>query len=501
MENLGQYSDDQLWAMLNEAENEEKYDVLIELNERNYRIGDFISASSLAELAAGVAQTCMPNAIVENARYRQGLALWKADRYRDAIEAFQAGVETYEEPDDKTELSKNQWGIASCHYYLQDYELATKWANLSTASALIGDEFGLAGLSKFLEAQALYLSDQEELALAACEEARSYRRQIQELSAVAEIDAYMARIHSYLGNYARAVDLLRNCLVLAEATSNSVSYYSYKLGNALIDLGEFDEARSHLERARRGFEELEDHGSLADCYFSICRTYNNDSDQALENVRSAISLWDALGNDTSYTRGLGKLATLLFAKDDLEAAVEINNRIIDFIGRPSNEHQTEVVGWAILRLADCYREAEEYEQALAALHSVDTFGLGSLHPGNNIFYGLKARSLYALGRHEEALGVADTALSQTVDEEVSYETAYLYEIKARVSLEQDRPDKERHLAHAIALLLAFDETHKARDLSSYFKPNFARVNEDEILSQVAVAKSEPQAPGPTRSIM
>lgn len=496
-ENLDQYSTAQLWAMLNEAENEDKVDLLIELHERLYKSEDYIQASTLAEQAAAVASTCMENEVVENARYRQGLALWKADRYDEAIVAFKAGVDAYQEPDPKVELSKNQWGIASCHYHMQNYEESVNWSSTATQTALVADEYGIAGLNKFLEAQALYLADKDYEALIACEEARGYRRQVQHLSQVAEIDAYMASINTSLGNYDKSVDLLRNCLVLAEATSDSIPYYSYRLGNSLIDTGEFEEARSHLERARKGYEDSEDHGSLADCYYSLCLTYGNHEatiDLALENLRSAISLWDALGNDRSYLKGLEKLSILLFSKGDIKGAIETNIRIIESVNEEESVFETEVLGWALLRLSDCYRVEEDLNQALEILESSDIFGQYSIHLGNNWFYSLKARVLYALGRHEEAMGVADTALSRTEDKDVSSHTAYLYEIKARVSLEQDRPDKERHLAHAIALHLAFGETRLARELSDYFKPRFSPIAADSIITPIDTAKSEPQSP-------
>jgi tetratricopeptide (TPR) repeat protein len=132
-------------------------------------------------------------------------------------------------------------------------------------------------------------------------------------------------------------------------------------------------------------------------------------------------------------------------------------------------------------MIECYGVREQWDIALELLESTDMFGQDSQHQANNWFYSLKARALYALERHEEAMGVADTALAQTKNEEVDLSTAQLYEIRARVSLEQNRPDKERQIAHAIALLLAFGETSKARELSDYFKPDFSPRKSDNIL--------------------
>ena len=128
--------------------------------------------------------------------------------------------------------------------------------------------------------------------------------------------------------------------------------------------------------------------------------------------------------------------------------------------------------YAQLRKADDFVPLELWDSVLETLNSTNQFGQTSTHSGNLWFYALKARALYALNRHEEAMGIADSGLALTEESGVNNNTAYLYEIKARVSLEQNRPDKERHLAHAISLHLAFGDVDKARELSEYFKPNF-----------------------------
>jgi len=484
-----QLSDDQLWAQLASAENEEKIDILLELSDRSSKQGDQIRAASFAEQAAMEAESCMSKTVVEKARYRQGLALYRADRNQEAIDAFQLGVSQFEEPNRRIELSRNQWGIAAALYDLDEFPDAARWAQRATESALSEEYFSMAGLTKFLEAKALYMNDQEEEALKACEEARSYRRIEEQLDEVASIDAYMASIYSYLGNYTEAANLLRNCLVLAEATSsNSIQYYSYRLGNALIDLGEYREARGFLETARVLYQGVEDHSSAADCFFSLSLTYRGEEnlDEALKLTRSAASLWDALGNNAAYMKGLQRIAILLFSKGLYMESIEVNRRIMSICKDSENESDIDRYGWALLRVADCYQAQNFWELALAELENTNLFALERKHAGKNWYYSLKAKSLFALDRHEEALGVAETALSGIDNDEVNSQIAHLYEIKARVSLEQNRHDKERHLAHAIALLLAFGETEKARELSEYFKPDFSPQKSDNILTDEPV---------------
>ena len=483
---LESYSSEQIWAHLSEAENEEKVDLLIELYHRSYSDSEYIQAASLAEQAAVEAAKCMSTLRVENAYYKQGIALSRAERYEDAIAAYTQGLNAYQEPDSKVELSKNQWGIAAALYDSRRYEEAVDWAHKSADSAASEEAFSIAGLSKFLEGRALYMADNEEAAIAACEEARSFRRNEQELEEVAEIDAFLGDIYSYLGNYSESVNLLRNCLVIADATSSGkVPLYCYKLGNALIDSGELLEAREHLERARELYSKREDHGSVADCCFSLSRTYRGPEglDDALSLTRTAASLWDAIGYNRAYLNALQRIAILLYSKEEYYSSIENNRRIMemtkDFSAHPDN---ADAYGWALLRMVDCYRVLDEDQTSLDFMDSTDLFGPDSTHSANLWFYSLKARALFELNRHEEALGVADTGLSLTGNDDVSDWTASLYAVKAEVSMEQNRPDKERHLAHAIALLLAFDRPAQASRLSEYFKPDFSPKKQDNILT-------------------
>lgn len=223
-------------------------------------------------------------------------------------------------------------------------------------------------------------------------------------------------------------------------------------------------------------------------YQNTYRGFEN-AENALKLVRSATALWDALGKDDAYVKGMSRNAILLFNQESFEDSIKINRRIVDFIGSPVTSFTEDQIGWAVLRIADCFKVLEEWEESLEWLDSTRIFGINSTHGGNTWYYSLKAHALYQLDRHEEAFGVAETALRQTKNEEANIYTARLYEIKAKVSLEQNRPDKERHLAHAISLLLAFGEDDKARAMSIYFKPDFTTQPTSSILGEQPVEKT------------
>jgi tetratricopeptide (TPR) repeat protein len=476
MENidLEQCTENQLYSMLQDSEGEERLSLLNELLDRSENNSDYLKAASFAEQATSLAEKYLPNIDVENFYYRQGVNLWRLNDYEQAIAAFSVGVSKYAGEDDQSELAKNYWGLADSHFKLDNFDDSIKFAQLGTDAALANDGFETAGFNKFVQGKALYLADREQEAIDACIEARQYKRRVSNTAAVYDIDDYIATIYRYLGQYDEAEILLRNCLTLAEATTRNRSYANMRLGNVLIDQEKFDEARVHLETARSLYHEEDNLEMLADCDMSISRTYVGYSqvEEALKYARSATSLWDALGLTSSYIRGLERQSILLFTAERYLDAADMNDRIVAEIGESDSSHFLNLKGYAQLRKADDFVPLLMWDSVLETLNSTDQFGQTSTHAGNLWFYSLKARALYALNRHEEAMGIADSGLALTEDSIVNINTAYLYEIKARVSLEQNRPDKERHLAHAISLHLAFGEVDQARELSEYFKPNF-----------------------------
>jgi hypothetical protein len=84
---------------------------------------------------------------------------------------------------------------------------------------------------------------------------------------------------------------------------------------------------------------------------------------------------------------------------------------------------------------------------------------------------IQARALYKLGREDEALAVADSALKITTEEFVSSVTGHFYEIRGLVLNHKNKREGKRDLAHAIALHLANNLDDRARDLAEHFMPS------------------------------
>ncbi len=79
---------------------------------------------------------------------------------------------------------------------------------------------------------------------------------------------------------------------------------------------------------------------------------------------------------------------------------------------------------------------------------------------------------------QDAARIAGLALELTDEDEISYRTAEMYEIRARWLLDSGSGQGRQELAQAIAIHLAFGSTERARELSKYFMPE-GRSRHDE----------------------
>ena len=93
-------------------------------------------------------------------------------------------------------------------------------------------------------------------------------------------------------------------------------------------------------------------------------------------------------------------------------------------------------------------------------------------------FELAARALRDTVHLEDAARIAGLALELTDEDEISYRTAEMYEIRARWLLDSGSGQGRQELAQAIAIHLAFGSTERARELSKYFMPE-GRSRHDE----------------------
>ena len=507
MPDFGNQGESDLWDALASAALEDRVDLLMELARRAFDERAYARAGDLAGQAASEAEAVMSSSQVEDCRHLEGRCRAMADSTEEALSAYRAGIDAYVAPDPTVSLARNYWGTADVLFQKAMYVEAAQAARQSVDAALSAEDFGLAGLSALLQSRALYLGDFEEEALETCGIARNYYREVPSPRRVTDVDDFAATVLLFLGRNEEAADHLERCLTMARTAGNEgdIAYAQYRLAQARTQQGEEESALRLLEEAGAIYQQLGELADVAQCASATTRSLERLGRvvDAIDSARTASTLWDALGREYDYLRMQGFLSRLLYAQGQFNDAIRVNQRIIAASHGSANEDIQSQGGWALLRMADNHLALESWAQVLSVLDG-DTYWTGSEETSGRLWMAtMRARALFALGKSEEALGVADSALAATEDGDVNSNTAYLYEIKARVGLAQMRPDRERHLTHAIALHLAVGEDDVARDLADYFRPSFshgAQVDFDE-LGGPKVSNSPPvgYSPGPAQA--
>lgn len=496
MSEFEELTDYELWERLPQAGPSERVDVLLTLATRSFDQHEFARAAELAGQAATEAKAAEVSTLAEECHYLEGRARVQAGDRDAALVAFQAGVDAYAAPNPSPGLARNYWGLADSLYHSSRFIDAASAAQRSVEAATADEDLQLAGLSALLQARALFYGDREEDALDHCASARGYYQSVPAPFGVNDCDDFAARVLLYLGRTDEAVEVLAGCLRLVRSIGEEplVAYQTHRLGAALIQAGDYARALGLLDDAEGAYQRLENLSALADCKVSIgrCLEWLDRVDDAVDAMQSASALWDALGEELEYLRAQAHVARLHYAQGLMRDAIRVNQRIVD-ASQGSDHPDIQAQGaWALLRLADDYLELESWDSVLATLDQ-DTYWTPDREAAGRLWMAsMRARALFALGRPEEALGVADSALAATEDADVNGNTAFLYEIKARVCLAQMRPDRERILAHAIALHLAVGSNDIARELAEYFRPSFSHASSDgfgQFLDQKAPSAS------------
>jgi tetratricopeptide (TPR) repeat protein len=491
-------TDTEVWDLLEQVEGGERIEVLMELAGRSFRVGEFGKAAELSGQAADEAGIFLSPAAVEECCYGQGRAFVMARDLDEAVAAFERGVQSYVELEPKGHLSRNLWGIADCQYAKGDYPAAQAAATRSVDAAVADEDWTQAGASQLLLARALYLGDREEDALTACSAARDFFRTVPDPAGVADVDDFTATVHHFLHQPAEAADLLDRCLLMMKTIGDerSVAYAKFRLAYGRGVLGDHEGALELLAEADTEYEGLGDLIDVARCRTAMARHHETIGrlGEALELARSASALWDGLGEDAEYLRNQAFVSRLYYGMHRYEDAIRVNDRIVRLAQHHDDAEMQSLGGWALLRMADDYLAMDEWDSVLEVLDQ-DGYWDGAPDLVGRLWKStIAARALYALGREDEALAVAEAALAETDDDDVNSNTAYLYEIKARVGLRQERPDFERHIAHAIALHLAAGDDDRARDLADYFRPTFSHPPQGGV-PEGADAKNLLQPPG------
>ncbi|MBU6348255.1 MAG: tetratricopeptide repeat protein, partial [Actinomycetales bacterium] len=459
---------------LPESEGLEKCFVLRELGLRAYRRRDYADAVTFAIQSATLAEEIDDHRFAAQSRIDQGYASYHFGEKVEAIAAYKLGLEEFKILGDQLGMADALCRIADIEFELKNYEECLAQATTAHEFGLAEDNWWFIAYSAYFQGKANYLLDREDLALQNLETSRNYFRKRSDLEKVAMVDDYAATIHSYLGNYDTAVNLLRSCVHVAEVTTDEEDnpYALRRLGDALVRVRKYEEAQDYLERAQEIYKTRNYHRTYAFMARDIADNlaYMGRIHDALAKFEQAQSLLDSLGEDHAVRQCKMRRSQLLHDHEDFQGAERLARQVYVEVNSDENFKDESYKYWVGLHLADNLLELERYQDLLDLSTELDD---SRAEPSaRNLIWKktLRARALYALDKDLEALAEAESALALTTDETINATTAYLYEIKAYLELNDGKKAGERDLAHAIAIHLAAGADNEARELADYFLP-------------------------------
>ena len=473
-EELEELSNAALWNLLPEVDGIEKCFTLREIGRRAFSRRDYAEALTMAIQSASLAEEIEDHRLAAECRFNQAISNYQAGDKPECIQAYELALEQYRILGDQSAMSETLCRISDIQYEIQDYENCLKSATNAYQLGLAEDDDWYVAFAAYYQGKANYKLGNLDLSLQNLETSRVSFRKQSELAKVAMVDDFAAEVQTKMGNHEAAVNLLRSCVHIANATKDTEDdpYAMRRLGDALARVGRFEEAHDFLERAQAEYRSRNYHRTYAYISRDIADNLGElgKYEESLIRFEQAQSLLDSLGDDHAVRYCKMRRSQLLHDMGDFLNAERLSRQVYVEVTNEGSFDDHGYVYWVGLHVADNLLELDRYQELLDLTNELDDSRAdASLH---NLVWKktLRARALFALDKDIEALSEAESALALTTNETLNPSTAYLYEIRALVELSKGQEIGERDLAHAIAIHLAAGADNEARALADYFLP-------------------------------
>lgn len=471
---LTELPDSALWNLLPETDGLEKCFVLREIGRRAFGRQDYAEALTMAIQSASLAEEIDDHRLAAECRFNQAFSNYHAGDKSECVEAYLLALEQFRLVGDQSGMADTLCRISDVQFDLGEYENCLKSATNAYELGIAEDDDWFKAYGAYYQGKANYHLGNLDLALQNLETSRAGFRKQSELAKVAMVDDFAAHVQTKLGNFETAVNLLRSCVHIANATHDTEDdpYAMRRLGDALARVGRFDEAQDFLERAQAEYRSRNHHRTYAYISRDIADNlgYMGKYEESLARFEQAQSLLDSLGDDHAARYCKMRRSQILHDMGDFLNAERLSRQVFVEVTNNSNFDDHGYIYWVGLHLADNLLELDRHQDLLDLTNELDDSRAETSEKNLVWKKTLRARALFALDKDVEAFAEAEAALALTTDDTLNPTTAYLYEIRALVELSNGQKAGERDLAHAIAIHLAAGADNEARNLADYFMP-------------------------------
>ena len=471
---MAESSEDDLWGQLDDADDQRRGELLLELAERAYQRRDLGQFTTLVEAAAQAAARAGDDRLTAYAEFNQGQGLLELHRPAEAVPHFITAAGHFHRIGEQSDTALCHQRAGHACWEASDEDAALEhWGTALVLFAAEDDQLSV-GRVHMMVGELHMRTGHHDAAVTAFTAARSAFRSAGAAHHVAWADDTAAAALLRLGRTAEAIPLLRSCVDVARAGDDGSArgYAALRLGVGLRVVGNPQDALEYLDDARSHYTETDNVMGTAKCDLEAGHALAalGEHEHALEVYRVARSLFDAVGADRYLAlveaASAHEYERLDRPADALEAAAAA-------VRHAEAAGSATVLTEAAMRLCAAQLTADDPTAAYATLQHFDLEPAAS-SPAETAEsveqHRVAAAVLLALGRSSEAHDLVASALATAPAQTPLDVIASLHELlwRTRTELGQ-RADGD--LAHAVALFLVVGDAVRATALSRHLLPD------------------------------
>ncbi len=468
-------NEDQLWASLDGQTGTERASTLLDLCAMVNLRAEFEQALSLGDTAVEVATEADNEQVAAHAHMMRGVVLRNLERSEESAAAYLDAAHIYERFDSAFEIAQAYFETSWSLEMAGILDRALECADTAIASASQQTDSNIIAKSHHQRADVLQkLGDRGDEVLQELAAARQAYRDGADVASVLALDDRVAGIFADTGEHEAAVNLLRDCLAVAESLNEErAAYFSYRLARTLRMKGDFAEALKVLQAPLAFNLANDDIQPLGATYFemAVCEWRLDHDEEAFRLIAKARAHFDMVGFDRGVIDADEQRAMWLHGMGRYPEAVQVNKLLV--------EVSTDWIRFmARARLADNYRFIGDLENAL--LNSGPEADEGDEYIGAGGWFWrecVRALTLERMERFEEAWAIARVCLGMDLSNASAFVQAKFHELRGDSTMDTDHEDvTHADWARAVAFYLVADLPGDAKRLSAEFLPS---TGEDE----------------------
>ena len=244
------------------------------------------------------------------------------------------------------------------------------------------------------------------------------------------------------GKLQRAHELAKQLLSLAQSVQDTVVHLGARraLGSTLFFLGEFTQAREHLEQGMALYAPQQHHslafvygqdpGLVCKIYLALTLWYLGYPDQALKNMNKVLTMAQELSHPHSLAFALSQASGLHRARREAQEAQEKAEAAITISTKQGFPQRlalgTIYRGWALAEQGQLEEGIAQMRQGLTACQAT------GMMVGYSAYLGLLAEAYGKAGKIEEGLAAVAEALAAVTDTGARLYEAGLYRRKGEL---------------------------------------------------------------------